>query len=63
MSTTGPTDRELIKAGRDVTQDTERRNDLIRRAHTAGRGVREIGRLVGLSHAAVINIITPRKRP
>lgn len=56
------TTRELSRAAKQAVSWTERRNHLIREAVEAGAGVREVGRAVGLSHAAVINILRPRKR-
>lgn len=56
------TARELSRAAKQAVTWTERRNKLIREAVEAGAGVREVGRAVGLSHAAVINILRPRKR-
>lgn len=56
------TTRELSRAAKQAVTWTERRNQLIREAVEAGAGVREVGRAVGLSHAAVINILRPRKR-
>jgi predicted transcriptional regulator len=54
--------RELSRAARQAQTWTERRNSLIRAAHGAGHGVREIARAVGLNHATVLNIIKPRRR-
>jgi hypothetical protein len=56
------TARELGRAAKQAVSWTERRNQLIREAAEKGGGPREIGRAVGLSHAAIINILRPRKR-
>lgn len=56
------TARELSRAAKQAASWTERRNQLIREAAAQGAGPRELGRAVGLSHAAVINILRPRKR-
>ena len=54
--------KQLTQAGKKVREWTERRNQLIREAHEAGDGVREIARAVGLSHPSVLNILERRKR-
>lgn len=69
MTTTVPvvpvdpaTARKLTNAADKARSWTEERNRLIREAYAAGAGLREIGRLVGLTHPAVMNVIKPRKR-
>lgn len=57
-----PTVRELSRAAKQVTSWTERRNKLIREAHEAGGGVREIARATGLNVATVHNILYGKKR-
>ena len=52
------TARDLRAAGRKVKEWTVQRDDLIRSAHAAGGGVREIARAVGLTHPAVLRIIS-----
>jgi transposase-like protein len=54
--------RKLTTAAGKARDWTEERNRLVREAHAAGGGVREIARLVGLTHPAVLNIIKPRER-
>lgn len=54
--------RELSRAAKQVTSLTERRNALIKAAHEAGGGVREIARATGLNVATVHNILFGRKR-
>lgn len=49
--------RELSRAANMVRTWTTNRNERIRAAHANGGGVREIARLVGLTHAAVRKII------
>jgi predicted transcriptional regulator len=56
------TAKRLTTAATKARDWTEERNRLIREAHAAGGGVREIARLVGLTHPAVLNIIKPRTR-
>lgn len=56
------TARDLSRAAANVQTWTAKRNGLIRAAHAAGGGVREIARATGLNVATVHNIITPRKR-
>jgi hypothetical protein len=56
------TARELSRAAKQVASWTERRNTLIRDAVAAGGGVREVARAVGLNHATVLNILSPKKR-
>jgi hypothetical protein len=53
-----PTDRQLERAGVAVRTTTEQRDELIRTAVLAGRPIREVGRLVGLTHTAIRYIIT-----
>lgn len=48
---------ELARAGASAVASRHRRDALIVEAHKAGGGVREIARLVGLSHPAVLKII------
>jgi transposase-like protein len=55
------TSRELRAAGNKVRQWTDRRDDLVRAAHAAGGGVREIARLVGLGHPSVLRILKREK--
>lgn len=62
MSLDDDTARELSRAAKKAAAWTEKRNDLIREAVANGGGVREVARAVGLNHATVLNIITPRKR-
>lgn len=54
--------RELSRAAKQVTSWTERRNQLIRDALTAGHGVREVARATGLAPASVLNIQKPKQR-
>lgn len=54
--------RDLSKAAKNVQTWTEKRNELIKSAHAAGGGVREISRTTGLNVATVHNILKPRKR-
>jgi transposase-like protein len=54
--------RKLTTAAGKARDWTEERNRLVREAHAAGGGVREIARLIGLTHPAVLNIIKPRER-
>jgi transposase-like protein len=59
----GPaTAKRLTTAANKARDWTEERNRLVREAHAAGGGVREIARLVGLTHPAVLNILKPRQR-
>ncbi len=50
--------RDLRTAGRKVKEWTARRDGLIRSAHAAGGGVREIALAVGHTHPAVLRIIS-----
>jgi DNA invertase Pin-like site-specific DNA recombinase len=54
--------KRLTTAATKAREWTEERNRLIREAHAAGGGVREIARLVGLTHPTVLNILKPRAR-
>lgn len=54
--------RRLTTAAGKARDWTEERNRLVREAHQAGGGAREIARLVGLTHPAVLNIIKRRPR-
>jgi len=54
--------RELSRAAKNANTWTAKRNSLIRAAHAAGGGVREIARATGLNPATVHNILKPRKR-
>jgi transposase-like protein len=56
------TARRLTAVAKRAREATEERNRLIREAHAAGGGVREIARLVGLTHPSVLNILKPRAR-
>jgi AcrR family transcriptional regulator len=56
------TTRELSRASKQVTSWTERRNALIKAAHAAGGGVREIARATGLNVGTVHNILFGRRR-
>ena len=56
------TARDLTNAAAKVRTWTDKRNALIRRAHAAGAGIREMARATGLNVATVHNIINPRKR-
>lgn len=56
------TTRELSRAAANVKTWTAKRNALIKVAHAAGGGVREIARATGLNVATVHNILSPRKR-
>lgn len=47
------TRKELRTAGKQVKVWTEKRDELIRAAVTAGGSLREVGEAVGLSHTAV----------
>lgn len=49
--------RELSRAAQMARTWTRNRNDRIRDAHAKGAGLREIGRLVGLTHRAVSKIV------
>lgn len=49
--------RELARVAKQVETVKQRRDDLIVQAHAGGGGMREIGRLAGLTHRAVIKII------
>lgn len=55
------TAKRLTSAGRHHRRWREQRDELIRIAYQEGAGPREISRLVGLSHPAVISII--RQQP
>jgi hypothetical protein len=54
--------RELGRASANVRTWTDKRNTLIREAHEAGGGVREIARATGLNVGTVHNILFGRKR-
>lgn len=54
--------RELSRAAKQAVSWTERRNTLIKAAHEAGGGVREIARATGLNVGTVHNILHGRKR-
>lgn len=54
--------RALRRAGRNSKVGIERRNELIRQAHAAGGGVREIARAVELDHTSVLNVLRPKRR-
>lgn len=62
MSLDKDAERDLSRAAKQAATWTERRNRLICEAHAAGGGVREIARIVGLSHPSVLNILSPKKR-
>ena len=49
--------RELSRAARMADTWRENRDRLIREAHANGAGLREIARLVGMTHPAVIKIV------
>lgn len=49
--------RKLANAAKKATDWTQERNRLIKEAHEAGAGYREIGRAVGLSHVGVKGIV------
>ena len=51
------TARRLKRAGENQRKWIEQRNEMIVLAYEQGGGVREIGRLVGLSHVSVLNIL------
>lgn len=51
------TARRLKRAGENQRKWIEQRNEMIVLAYEQGGGVREIGRLVGLSHVGVLNIL------
>jgi transposase-like protein len=54
--------KRLERVSKRAREATDERNRLIREAHAAGGGVREIARLVGLTHPSVLNILKPRAR-
>ena len=56
------TARDLSRAAGNVRTWTTKRNDLVKLAHAAGGGVREIARATGLNVATIHNILFPRKR-
>lgn len=49
--------KRLSRTSQKAKDYTAERNRLIVEAHAAGGGVREIARLVGLSHPAVLRIL------
>ncbi len=49
--------KRLTRASQKAKDYTAERNRLIVEAHAAGGGVREIARLVGLTHPAVLRIL------
>lgn len=49
--------RELSRAAQMARTWTQNRNDRIRAVHAKGGGLREIARLVGLTHRAISKII------
>ena len=49
--------RELSRAARMADTWRTNRDRLIREAHAKGAGLREIGRLVGMTHRAVSKIV------
>ena len=49
--------RELSRAARMADTWRENRDRLIREAHAKGAGLREIARLVGLTHPAISKIV------
>ena len=51
------TARNLVTAGSKAREWTVRRDTLIRTAHTARGSLREIGKLVGLSHIGIRKIV------
>lgn len=51
------TARRLKRAGENHRKWIEQRNEMITLAYEQGGGVREIGRLVGLSHVQILNIL------
>ena len=50
-------ERALERAAKMAVSWRSKRDDLIREAHSAGAGVREIGRAVNLTHPAIIRIV------
>ena len=54
--------KRLTTAATKARDWTEERNRLIRESYAAEGGVREIARLVGLTHPSVLNILKPRSR-
>jgi hypothetical protein len=50
--------KRLKRAASAVVKSRGERDALIREAHEAGGGIREIGRLAGLSHPGVKRILT-----
>ncbi len=53
--------KRLARASQKAKDYTVERNRLIVEAHAAGGGVREIARLVGLTHPAVLRILAKAK--
>lgn len=49
--------KQLTAAGKAAKTKTALRDQLIGRAYAAGGGPREIGRLAGVSHVQVLNIV------
>jgi hypothetical protein len=53
--------RDIARWAKQVETARQKRDELIVQAHAEGGGMREIGRVAGLTHRAVIKIIE-RKR-
>lgn len=49
--------RALTRAARQTDEWRRKRDALIVEAHREGIGIREIGRLAGLTHPTILNII------
>ncbi len=49
--------QKLVHAAKMTGEWRAERDSLIRQAHDAGGGVREIARMVGLSHPAILGIL------
>lgn len=56
------TARDLSRAAANVRTWTEKRNALIRAAHAAGGGIREIAKATGLNAGTIHTMIHGRKR-
>jgi hypothetical protein len=55
--------KRLSRTSQKAKDYTAERNRLIVEAHAAGGGVREIARLVGLTHPAVLRILAKAQPP
>lgn len=54
---TPDTARELSRAAKQVESFRQRRDALVVQAHAEGGGLREIGRLTGMTHRAIAKIL------